>query len=227
MTIPIEELRAGDIDETPVVVEGWDRDDMINDQTWTYFEATRDNDGRTLVTSEYSVVGFYEAGTVYERDGYDDYAEAHRDDTSEDDALDEYEFSALFEGSYSCDGPMMNYWYPTSGISDRDEAIEAAAKIVDLSLCVVEVDGNYGLALTGGGMDLTWEIVAAYVALGQLPPAHFAANLSAMAGYGKSEAHRYIIAACLASLAAMEKRMRYAHEQLTERAQRWASDNNN
>ena len=68
------------------------------------------------------------------------------------------------------EGPMMNYYYP----AEIDDPGDAARKLADTCLCVVEVDGRTGLALTGGGMDLSWEIVGAFVALGMLPPVHFA-----------------------------------------------------
>ncbi len=77
------------------------------------------------------------------------------------------------------EGPQMNYWYPLDLI-EKDPA-GAAKKIVDLPLCVVDVDGAFGLALTGGGTDLSWEICAAYVTLGQCPPVHFASRLPRVA----------------------------------------------
>jgi len=73
------------------------------------------------------------------------------------------------DGYVSLSAPMMSYWYPV----EIDDTGEAAKALVDLPLCVVTVDGQTGLALTGGGMDLSWEICAAYIALGHLPPLHF------------------------------------------------------
>lgn len=73
---------------------------------------------------------------------------------------------------------------------------EAAARaIADLPLCVVELDDEMGLALTGGGMDLRWEICEAYTRLGLLPPVDMC-ELPGMADRGESEGDRYIIAAC-------------------------------
>ena len=46
---------------------------------------------------------------------------------------------------------------------------------------IVEIDGSYYLALTGCGMDMTWEIVESYINLGYYPPAHFC-RLPCMAG---------------------------------------------
>ena len=101
------------------------------------------------------------------------------------------------DGYISTDGPMMNYCYP---ISLRDEPSEAARKIVDLPLCIVsftDEDTDY-LALTGGGMDFSWEICEAYMRLGQTPPLHFC-SLPAMAGRGQNAHDRWIIAGCRAS----------------------------
>jgi hypothetical protein len=52
---------------------------------------------------------------------------------------------------------------------------EAAHALRGLPLCIIErLDGEgYELALTGGGMDLSWEICEAFVRLGFLPPVHF------------------------------------------------------
>ena len=68
-------------------------------------------------------------------------------------------------------GPAMNYLWPLA-TGCTGSAQEAAAAIVDMPLCVV-TDGNgevEGLALTGGGMDLSWSIAEAYMWLGYLPP---------------------------------------------------------
>jgi hypothetical protein len=76
--------------------------------------------------------------------------------------------------------PMINYAYP---IKLRGDANEAATKLLDLPLTLVrfEHSGEYGLALTGGGMDLSAEICKAYIALGQRPPVHFC-DVPRMAG---------------------------------------------
>jgi len=110
--------------------------------------------------------------------------------------------SHLFE---ECQGPMMNSVTelpPTWGsrpYQKFDSIEEAAAHLYDLPLCIVEFFGEklfeYGLALTGGGMDFSWEVCEAYIRLGHLPPTHFA-RLPDMANRGNSERDRKIIAAC-------------------------------
>jgi len=92
------------------------------------------------------------------------------------------------------EGPIMNYWYPVE-INDTEEA---ARLLVGLPLCVVTVSDATGLALTGGGMDLSWEICEAFMRLGMLPPAHFA-NLPGMAGRGTSAKDRWIASGCIRS----------------------------
>lgn len=90
------------------------------------------------------------------------------------------------------EGPMMSSWYPVK----LDDPREAAKLLVHLPLCTVEFeDGTTGLALTGGGMDLSWEICEAFVLLGYYPPLHFC-ELPAMSGRAKSDKDKAIIAAC-------------------------------
>lgn len=100
------------------------------------------------------------------------------------------------DGYLNADGPMMNYLYPLPGSRDRDPA-ELARAIVHLPLCVVKLEDedDYALALTGGGMDLSWQICAAFVACGYWPPLHFC-DLPRMAGRGTSRSDRSLIAKC-------------------------------
>lgn len=118
----------------------------------------------------------------------------------------EHEVEVIVEGEVemqrcTCDatiyneGPMMNYWYPVK----LDNPTEAATKIVHLPLCVVEFeDGRTGLALTGGGMDLSWEICEAFMVLGYQPPLHFC-ELPQMAGRANSIKDQWLIKACIES----------------------------
>jgi hypothetical protein len=95
-----------------------------------------------------------------------------------------------------CEGPVMSYAYPCQW----HDAEDAARLLVDLPLIpVVAPGGVHALALTGGGMDLSWEICAAYVALGFLPPLEHARDLPRMAGMYFDTGHKRTIAACLRS----------------------------
>jgi hypothetical protein len=100
------------------------------------------------------------------------------------------------EGYVSGDGPMMNYLYALP-IPLEDAEIRDA--LGDLPLCVVTLtDAINGedtfLALTGGGMNMSWYIVEAYVRLGYLPPAYF--DLPAFAGMTLTDEKRLLIEAC-------------------------------
>jgi hypothetical protein len=104
----------------------------------------------------------------------------------------------------SADGPMMNYWYPLPGCSfDEDNA----AKISHLPLALVQVNGETGIALTGGGMDLTWEIIAAHVALGYLPPLHFCRPPKMADRWTRSRAK--LIRCCEETLRVAKRRLEY------------------
>jgi hypothetical protein len=97
--------------------------------------------------------------------------------------------------------PMMNYYYPLPAIDtekiSKDE-ISYAKAIKDLPLCLVylEKEGIYALALTGGGMDLSWEICEAYIRLGYCPPLEFC-ELPRLAGKKIDAKNRKIIEACI------------------------------
>lgn len=93
-------------------------------------------------------------------------------------------------------GPSMNYYYPLRGL---EFSVETAAKLAGHCLCLVEVGGTVGMCLEAGGMDLTWEIVAAHLALGYRPPVHFC-GLPRMGDRGQSADDRLIIRACLESI---------------------------
>ena len=75
--------------------------------------------------------------------------------------------------------PMMNYIWPVDlcGTGDDPEEAQTSLMLAHCALCLVYyrpvegLDWEVGLALTGGGMDLSWDIARAYIALGQLPPA--------------------------------------------------------
>jgi hypothetical protein len=117
--------------------------------------------------------------------------------------------SALYDesGESECDGyipqaegPMMSYFYP---LPDEPPSVDVAAKaIAHLPVCLVHFmpddEDSWALALTGGGMDLSWEICEAFMLLGYLPPVHFA-DLPAMSGRGVNERDRWIASGCLKS----------------------------
>jgi hypothetical protein len=96
----------------------------------------------------------------------------------------------------SVEGPMMAYAYRC----DWRDASDAAERLVDLPVIpVILPNGDHALALTGGGQDLSWEICAAYVALGFLPPLHFAGDLPRIAGKYMGQSQWRTLAACLRS----------------------------
>lgn len=77
--------------------------------------------------------------------------------------------------------PMMNFLWPIY-LPYGSNPVEIAGRVEDAAGCVTLVcldadDDSYGLALTGGGMDLSWNIAAAYVAAGSVPPVELLRNL--------------------------------------------------
>lgn len=65
--------------------------------------------------------------------------------------------------------PMMNYAYPLSFEPDDEKILEVVKK-TNLTVMEKESSGEYFLALTGGGMDLSQDVALAYmIAQGSIP----------------------------------------------------------
>ena len=154
---PIDRLSADHVSEQPIAVNGWCGDgdaheewsDAVEDEE-TFYEAQRCEACREILTFAGGYSGGKHKDAAYDAIGIDDPEEV------------------TCEGYVgACEGPMMNYAYPCAWQDGHD----TARALVDLPLVpVVLRNGEHALALTGGGMDLRWEICHAYVVLGFLPP---------------------------------------------------------
>ena len=157
---------------------------------------------------------YYEAQTCSECGAVVINGDDHKEDCPE------YNTDCRDMGS---EGPMMNYLYPLplygmwvwrGDRAEKVDALEAARAIADLPLCIVTNDsGEDGLALTGGGMDLSWEICEAYMRLGYLPPLHYC-RLPNMAGKPLNARNKWILAGCRRSAQIAVSRARWAIKDL-------------
>lgn len=125
-------------------------------------------------------------------------------------------------GSVCCEGPQMNYYYP---VGRGKYTTDNAKVLAGLPVCLVWFlesdfrDGTAGLALTGGGQDLSWEICEAYILLGYLPPIHFT-DLPDMAGIKMTRRVRRILSACQESLRVKRRRVKSRYVKLRELRER-------
>lgn len=92
--------------------------------------------------------------------------------TSEQPYEEEYDNSS--DGGYVAEGPMMNFYWPLTHWLNTDP-YDVAERLRHLNVCLVKIettdeDPLWALALTGGGMDLSWSIASAFIACGFLPP---------------------------------------------------------
>ena len=69
--------------------------------------------------------------------------------------------------------PMMNYRYELPEFTMPDDVKRWLDDAGAVTVVYFPKEDRYYLALTGGGMDLSWDICRAYVLLGYLPPLHF------------------------------------------------------
>lgn len=118
------------------------------------------------------------------------------------------------------DDPIMNYYYPLPAFnSEPEQAQEKLAglclTLVHMTNCEHEADGEgYALALTGGGMDLSWDICEAYLRLGYAPPLHFA-HLPNFAGQNNGkEPFWSVLKALLLSIESEERGLAWTKSQI-------------
>jgi hypothetical protein len=227
ITAAAEALTFGSLWSTPVVIDGWhyDQDDEDRGSYTVAFTLTDDRErDHTLIAVDGRVRYLDDGGRLYESNEWNDYAENNvvlfgDRETLAADALTGDEFEDLFEVDVPPKSPLINSWYPCYAA----EHPQNAARLLGLPVCLVTVGTVHGFALTGVGQDFAWEIVAAFVAVGQLPPVHFARSLPGIAGCGTSERDRLLIAACQRSLTEGAAALTLAAGRLTEDAGRWQS----
>jgi hypothetical protein len=163
----LETLSVGALDARSRLVESWS--DEFEDRL-SYveaFECEHEDDNGTTTYHLLNAGGF----TYAVRHGESLYSR----ETGGDDQLPDGLLEQLLEVEpyeHGSEGPVMNFLWPVEHA--RVTPADAAYNLRDLPLCVV-VDGYdeneiVGLALTGGGMDLSWEIAQAYISIGFLPP---------------------------------------------------------
>jgi hypothetical protein len=118
-------------------------------------------------------------------------AKAEHDEEALEEAIDGFKGSdAWYEWKDSYE-PAMNFIWPCEP-SYRRSLEDAATMIEELAGATALVtitppedsveDETTGIVLTGGGMDLSWDICAAYICCGQIPPIRLLEDLPLFAG---------------------------------------------
>ena len=102
--------------------------------------------------------------------------------------------------------PMMNYRYPLPEFDRKNHSSEKIKRALSNAGSITLIEdlksNEKYLALSGGGMDLSWDIVQGYINLGFTPPAHFCRNLPKMAGMKLTKGNEEAILGCRRSLKA-------------------------
>jgi len=126
-----------------------------------------------------------------------------------------FDYESECDGYLCPSGPMMNYYYPLYGQHDAEDALKLNGPV-----CLIEfADGRWALALTGGGMDLSWDICRAYIDLGYLPPVHFS-DLPDHAGDKWTVDKAEVVYALRRAVDGAERQLAAKKRQL-ERAEEW------
>jgi hypothetical protein len=96
--------------------------------------------------------------------------------------------------------PMMNYYYPIELLHGLEvEKLQLKMELEGMATTLVLVNDEPAIVLTGGGMDLSWDICWGFILCGCYPPAHFC-RLPEFAGRQPSDRNLMILAACSKTL---------------------------
>lgn len=154
----VEPLREESWPINWAVLDAWDdRDDEAT--SYTSFEALRLRAGQTYENEDGAErIASSEMFAVYSStDGWQRVV-------AKDGSAEKATYASPDERP---EGPQANFIWPVT--TDLDP-LDAAYQIRHLPLCVVEMDGIYGLSLTGGGQDFSWQIAMGFLLLGYFPP---------------------------------------------------------
>lgn len=199
--IKIEDLSCNHVDTKPVDVPSWESEwsDRSEEGEPCQWEAAR-------CETCNAVLVFQDGG------GDEKHRHAQKNAVSDSSVSGDEDERDPCDGYVGlCEGPMMSYAYPCAW----GDGADAAALLVDLPVVpVVLRDGTHALALTGGGMDLSWEICEAYVRLGFLPPLHYARDLPRMAGLWLTDRRALVLDVCERSASIMEEWAKEAGERI-------------
>ena len=155
----------------------------------------------TPIDYDWSEHEFIEEWEVIQPYDSDDFEEISGDAYDYSDECERKLGYGDYDSMQESNQPMMNYVYPLPDSYDSDDAKKLEA--VNLCLVYFPKDESYGMALTGGGMDLSWDICRAYMLLGQYPPIHF--RLPQYAGMSRSKRNLDVIRACVAGRRIVKK----------------------
>jgi len=134
------------------------------------------------------------------------------------------EVDNICQGCLNPEGPMMSFYWPCA----VGDFIDESKGLQGLPVCIVDIrlpSGTYetGIALTGGGMDLSWELCETYIRLGYYPPFSLASNLPDMADKHNSPSAQLVLAAAAETCRAVKERAGSAMERNLDRAKEYAA----
>lgn len=117
--------------------------------------------------------------------------------------------------------PMMNYYYPLPKDFKPWDNIKKDLS-PNTTLIYFTDEDKYAIALTGGGMNLTWNIAESYINLGYLPPLDYC-DLPRMAGMRMKPKSKKIIFACRRTLDVTKNRA-VLHESKLNEVEAWLKE---
>lgn len=143
--------------------------------------------------------------------------DAYIDEVDIDDEIDEILYNEYY--------PVSRHFWPLENFDEKTPvtkmltALEKAGPVTIVNIHHNHT-GGYFIGLTGGGMDLSWELVAAHVYLGYLPPLELCRDLPDMGKNYRKDSDD-LVAACKETIYTMEKQLNLAKDKLNHLHTEW------
>ncbi|PWC98028.1 hypothetical protein TSO5_03210 [Azospirillum sp. TSO5] len=185
-----QELRGDDLEGVQIILPKITRDvlEQYNAEIDEFDEADwlEDNPAEDFATEDERSAAMAKEKQEFDESALDDAIERFKESDAH------HEWADTFE-------PMMNYFWPVElgyGVE-----LEEAATMIDqhagcATLVYVESLDTHGIALSGGGMDLSWDLAAAYLCCGCVPPLNILSGLPHMKERS-NEVIKHIVEVCI------------------------------
>jgi hypothetical protein len=229
VTVHLPEITADVLAEYGSEPEAFDADDWLEDNLESYLTpAQLETFTARAETDEDSLDDWLRANWRYQLSA-DTIAQVEADMAAAKEEHDEEALEQAVQDFEHSDGwyewkdsfePAMTFIWPCNPyrISDQDAATLINELAGSTSLVTItppddsSEDETQGIVLTGGGMDLSWDICAAYICCGQIPPVRLLSGLPSFAGHNMSPMAKAILECMDLAADALESRAQRLRE---------------
>lgn len=206
--IHLPEITAAVLEDYGHKPEAFDLDDWLTDNLTSYltsfererFEATAEE--QELALDDWLLANWRDwlhVDTVHKIEVDMQDAKKEHDEDALEQAIEEFKGSSAYYEWEEGFMPMMNALWPCEpryGMTDELAATaidQHAGATVLVTINNEQHHGLQGIAMTGGGMNMSWDLCAAYICCSCIPPLRLLTDMPKFAGMKSSELTRAVL----------------------------------